>query len=365
MSLLQSMKSILIPIAGVALGCAAALAVIETRSQEHKRLQSQLEEFRNLDAEQQKMVKASYAEFNLQTADRKNEIIALHKAVQAAPELNQELERYFAWWSSLSRSEWDSFPDMNREQQIAFAKARINKRTESSAVVVVEFTGRGQMALQPLHLRLDEYERIINRLCLDSPIPGDVTEEVNQLSSPEHKALANSFWLFEQFKNATDREEVLLRSEKILKDLMTDVSDDAWRNQFQQIIKENSDRRFFKFWMFQNLLVILKQSTMVLGHKLQAEFPVSDEEIVAAFANLSDKERQYSLMTMPSDEARSRLEFLAQLNRPQTPEQKLLVEFIAFARDQQRVIGAILFQLGDRPQRNGDGNALRRDQDNK
>ena len=254
----------------------------------------------------------------------------------------------------MSRSEWDSFPGMTREQQIAFAKTRINKRAESSAVVVVEFTRWGQTPLQPLHLTLDECERIIILSLRDIQIPGAVSTEVNQLRSPEHRSLAYSLWLFDQFQHSADRESLGLQSEKILKSVLANVSDDAWRIQFEEIIEENSDRNFFKFWAFQNLLVILKQSTMVLGNRLTKEFPVSEEEIVSAFVNLGDKDRQYSMMTMPSEEARTRLEFLAQLNRAQTPEQKLLVKFIAFARDRQRVIGAITFQLGDRQRRNND-----------
>ena len=65
--------------------------------------------------------------------------------------------------------------------------------------------------------------------------------------------------------------------------------------------------------MFRNLLVIFDQSTMTLGNRLTKQFPVSEEEIVSAFVSLTDKDRQHSLMVMPSDEARMRLEFLAQI----------------------------------------------------
>ena len=367
MSLLQFAKNIAMPTVGLAIGCAGAIAFVGASSEEHSLLKSRLHEFSDLDTDQQKMVKASYAEFSLQTQDRKSEINALNQAVQADPELNQALERYSDWWSSLSRSEWDSFPGMTREQQIAFAKARINKRADSSAVVIVEFTGWGQTSLQPLHLTLDECERIITLSLREIQIPDAVSAEVNQLRSPEHRSLAYSLWQFDEFQHSADRETLSLRSEKILKSVLANVSDDAWRMQFEKIIEENSDRKFFKFWELQNLLVILKQSTMVLGNRLTKEFPVSEDEIVAAFVSLEDKERQHSLMTKPSDEARTQLELLAQLNRAQTPEQKLLVKFMAFARDRQRLIGAILFQLGDRQRRNNDSVPPQtpRDQDQK
>lgn len=369
MNLLQFAKSMVIPAVGLAIGCIGAVAFVGTNSEEHSLLKSRLREFSDLDTDQQKMVKASHAEFSLQTKARKSEINALNQAVQADPELNQALERYSDWWSSLSRSEWDSFPGMTREQQIAFAKARINKRAESSAVAIVEFTGWGQTSLQPLHLTLEECERIITLSLRDIKIPDAVSAEVNLLHSPEHRSLAYSLWLFDELQHSAGREALVLQSQKILSSVLANVSDDSWRMQFEEIIEENSDRRFFKFWVFQNLLVILKQSTMVLGNRLTKEFPVSEEEIVAAFVSLEDKDRQHSLMTMPSDESRTRLEFLAQLNRAQTPEQKLLVKFIAFARDRQRMIGAITFQLGDRERRNNDNNIVPpqtpRDQDEK
>ena len=70
-------------------------------------------------------------------------------------------------------------------------------------------------------------------------------------------------------------------------------------------------------------------------------------------------------MVMPSDEASTRLEFLAQSSRAQTPEQKLLVKFIAFARDHQRIIGGIIFGSGTRPPQNGNGGPPPRGRDGK
>lgn len=349
MSVLQSLKGSVVPLTGLALGGAVAVMVFGGSSQEHTLLTARLEELQNLTPDQQKMVKASHAEFSRQTEERRHEIIALHNAVQENPELNTALERYSSWWSSLSQAEWDSFPAMDREEQIAFAKARIDKRAGSAAMVIVEFSGWGQTSLQPLHLTFDECERIVTIFLGDTQIPPDTATEVRQLRSREHRSLAYSLWLFDQFRNSSDREALLQRSEQVLKSILKNVQDEAWSEQFGEIVAENSDRRFFKFWMFQNLLVILKESTMVLGNRLTKEFPVSEEEIVTSFVSMDDKKRQQSLMIMPSDEARQRLEFLSQTNRAQTPEQKLLVKFISFARERESIIRAITFQLGNRP----------------
>ena len=175
--------------------------------------------------------------------------------------------------------------------------------------------------------------------------------------------MALALWLFERFRVDPDREKRAVQGEKTLKAVLANVGDSAWKAEFEQIIADNSEKSFFRFWILRNLLVILDQSTMALGNRLTKQFPVSDDEIVLAFVSLTDKTRQHSLMVMPSDEARTRLQFLAQSNRKQTPEQKLLVKFIAFTRDRQRVIGALTFGLGNRPPQTRDGSPPPRDRD--
>ena len=349
------LTDVLIPGVCIALGSATAVAVVGSSSQEHALLNSRLAEYRELREDQRKMVKASFAEFSIQTDDRKREIIALYEAVQKDPKLKDGLEKYFAWWSSLSQSEWDSFPEMSREHQIGFAKARINKQTETEKTIVVDFADWGQTSLQPLHLTIDECGQIIADSLKDLQLPPEIADEVQQLKSSEHRSLALSLWLFERFRIDPDRDARRVQSEKIQKAVLANVSDAAWKAEFEQIIADNTEKSFFRFWILRNLLVILDQSTMALGNRLTKQFPVSEDEIIAAFVNLGDKSRQHSLMIMPSDEASTRLEFLAQSSRAQTPEQKLLVKFVAFARDRQRIIGAIIFGLGNRPSQNGSG----------
>jgi hypothetical protein len=358
-------NSIVIPVVSIALGAAAAVAVVGSSSDEQKRLKSHLAVYRGLQEDQQKMVNASFAEFSLQSDARKQEIRSLHEAVQHDVELKEGLERYSVWWSSLSQAEWDSFPKMTRDQQIGFARARINKPAEAERTVVVDFADWGRTSLQPLHLTIEECGKIITDSLKDIRIPPEITDELQQLESPEHRSLALSLWMFGQLRIDSDREARAFQREKILHAVLANVSDVSWKAQFEQIVADNTEKPYFRFWMLRNLLVIFDQSTMALGNRLTKQFPVSEDEIVTAFVNMEDKVRQHSLMVMPPDEANKELEFLARSSRAQTPEQKLLVKFIEFTRDHQRIIGDIIFGLGNRPPQIGNDGPAPRARDGK
>ncbi|HQZ67264.1 MAG TPA: hypothetical protein PLY87_19370 [Planctomycetaceae bacterium] len=364
MSFPESIKSSVIALLGLGLGAAAAVSVVGYSSEEHAVLSSQLERYGELSPEQQKILKASFAEFSIQTDERRQELVAMHETVRKDPELKDGLEKYFFWWSSLSQSEWDSFPEMDRAQQIAFVKSRINKPTETEKIIVVDFGSFGQTSLQPLHLTVEECVKIITDSLKETAIPEEISDELGLLKSAEHRALELSLWIFQHYRQQPDQKALAVQSEKLRESVLANISDMAWKRQFEQIVKENANKVFLPFWLHRNLLVILDQSTMALGNRLMKEFPVSDAEIVKAFVSLEDKSRHHALMTMPSAEARTRLEFLAQSSREQTPEQKLLVKFIAFARERQRVIGALTFGLGSRGTQGRDANTPPHRRDN-
>lgn len=365
MNLSESIKNVVIALLGIAIGSIAAVSLVGYSSDEHQVLSHHLEEFQKLSLEQQKMLKASATEFSIQTDERRQDIRSLHEAIQSDPELKSGLEKYSAWWSSLSQAEWDSFPAMDREQQIAFVKARINKSTNAEKSIIVDFAGWGQSSLQPLHLTLAECEKIISDSLKGMSAPPEISDDLKALKSSEHRALLRALWMFEYFRENPDRQAMAAQSQKIRLSVLANISDVAWKEQFQQIVEENINKVFLPFWLHRNLLVIMDQSTMALGDRLTKAFPVSEEETVKAFVSIEDKSRQYALMVMPSAEARVRLEFLAQEFREQTPEQKLLIRFIAFARERQRIIGALTFGLGNREPPGRDGNSPPRHPDEK
>ena len=174
--------------------------------------------------------------------------------------------------------------------KLAFAKARIvtNRPKQKKRLSLILPTG-DKHSLQPLHLTIDECGKIITDSLKDTEIPPEIADEVQQLKLPEHRSLALALWLFERFHIYSDRGKRVAQSEKILTAVLANVSDSAWKDEFEQIIADNSEKSFFRFWMLRNLLVIFDQSTMALGNRLTKQFPVSEDEIVAAFVNLETK----------------------------------------------------------------------------
>ena len=85
---------------------------------------------------------------------------------------------------------------------------------------------------------------------------------------------------------------------------------------------------------------VLDKATLALGEDLRKQFSVTSEQMIEAFASLqdksdSDKSLQRSLMTMSPDEARKRLELLAQTQHARTPEEVLLTQYNEFLQKRQ------------------------------
>ena len=82
---------------------------------------------------------------------------------------------------------------------------RLHKTSESEKTIVVDFADWGQTSMQPLHLTIDECGKIITDSLRDTPVPPEITDEIQQLQLPEHRSLALALWLFDRFRNNMDR----------------------------------------------------------------------------------------------------------------------------------------------------------------
>ena len=341
MSLVRTIQVVLLPTTCLLFGACLSIFMWGRSSDERAYLSKQLQEFQSLETEQKDNVRKSYALLKSMPARKQTEIEQIHQQTRANPELLQTMNRYFEWWSSLSQAEWDSFEDLSAEERLAFVKSRWRKSTEATPEeIVVEFTGPSSVRMPTLRLSFADFWSIISETVPNEDRDDALRKELEQLKSDKHRSLLLTLSIFERFSDPNQRRELEQPGELMKAAMLRHIDDEAWLARFRSMVHDLDRKPFARAWMFMTASSVLDRATIVLGDDLRKQFPVTSEQIVEAFESLpektdADKSFQRALMTMPSDEARKRLELLAQTTRNQSPEQQLVNRYNKFIRDRQ------------------------------
>lgn len=341
MSLVRTIQVVLLPITCLLFGACLSIFMWGRSSDERAYLSKQLQEFQSLETEQKDNVRKSYALLKSMPARKQTEIEQIHQQTRANPELLQTMNRYFEWWSSLSQAEWDSFEDLSAEERLAFVKSRWRKSTEATPEeIVVEFTGPSSVRMPTLRVSFADFWSIISETVPNEDRDDALRKELEQLKSDKHRSLLLTLSIFERFSDPNQRRELEQPGELMKAAMLRHIDDEAWLARFRSMVHDLDRKPFARAWMFMTASSVLDRATIVLGDDLRKQFPVTSEQIVEAFESLpdktdADKSFQRALMTMPSDEARKRLELLAQTTRNQSPEQQLVNRYNKFIRDRQ------------------------------
>ena len=341
MSLVRTIQVVLLPTTCLLFGACLSIFIWGRSSDERAYLSKQLQEFQSLETEQKDNVRKSYALLKSMPARKQTEIEQIHQQTRANPELLQTMNRYFEWWSSLSQAEWDSFEDLSAEERLAFVKSRWRKSTEATPEeIVVEFTGPSSVRMPTLRLSFADFWSIISETVPNEDRDDALRKELEQLKSDKHRSLLLTLSIFERFSDPNQRRELEQPGELMKAAMLKHIDDEAWLARFRSMVHDLDRKPFARAWMFMTASSVLDRATIVLGDDLRKQFPVTSEQIVEAFESLpdktdADKSFQRALMTMPSDEARKRLELLAQTTRNQSPEQQLVNRYNKFIRDRQ------------------------------
>ena len=341
MSLVRTIQVVLLPTTCLLFGACLSIFIWGRSSDERAYLSKQLQEFQSLETEQKDNVRKSYALLKSMPARKQTEIEQIHQQTRANPELLQTMNRYFEWWSSLSQAEWDSFEDLSAEERLAFVKSRWRKSTEATPEeIVVEFTGPSSVRMPTLRLSFADFWSIISETVPNEDRDDALRKELEQLKSDKHRSLLLTLSIFERFSDPNQRRELEQPGELMKAAMLRHIDDEAWLARFRSMVHDLDRKPFARAWMFMTASSVLDRATIVLGDDLRKQFPVTSEQIVEAFESLpdktdADKSFQRALMTMPSDEARKRLELLAQTTRNQSPEQQLVNRYNKFIRDRQ------------------------------
>lgn len=344
MSLTRTTQAVFLPIICLFFGTCLSVFMWGRSSQERAYLSQQLQKFQSLGTEHKNNVRKSYALLKSMPSRRQSEIEQIYQLTQKNPQLLQTMDRYFEWWSSLSQAEWDSFEELSAEERLAFVKSRWGKSTKATPEeIVVEFTGPSSVRMPTLRLSFSDYWSIISETVPNEDRSDALREELEQLKSDKHRALLLTLSLFERFSNPNQRRELEQPGELLKTAMLRHVNDDAWLAKFRAMVQDLDRKPFGRAWMFMTASSVLDKATIVLGDDLRKQFPVTSEQIVEAFESLpnktdADKSFQRALMTMPSDEARKRLELIAQTISTPSPEQRLMSRYNKFVRSRQHFL---------------------------
>jgi hypothetical protein len=137
--------------------------------------------------------------------------------------------------------------------------------------------------------------------------------------------------------------------ENLRKALIKNVSDSDWKRAYLRLQAGFSGRRFESFWTTMMLARIVDQSVTDLGESLLEEFPVSEEQILDAFAAVDDEDLRQQLMTLPANESRTRMMHLAQRKAGTSPESKLVSRYTQYVETRGRLLRLMPYGFGQPP----------------
>jgi hypothetical protein len=365
MILSNRIPALTIPVTGLILGSILAMQVCGRSTPDQIYLKNQQSKFLNLPSEQQNTIRKSYALFNSQSETRRSEIAEIFQQTQSNSKLAGTLEQFAEWWPELSQSDWDSFRNLSTEERLQFVSARWTENPADNNEITIEFPGPPSVRLPTLHLSFEEFWTIISTAVPASKREASLNATLEQLSSNKHRALCLTLNLFESFQNQTDPRDGDDRGKQFTKILLSTVRDKEWASRFstmsEDVERRPSARPWAGAWLYMTIFSVLDKATLALGEDLRKQFSVTSEQMIEAFASLqdksdSDKSLQRSLMTMSPDEARKRLELLAQTQHARTPEEVLLTQYNEFLQKRQTYMRRPFGMGGPGAGTPGDGN---------
>lgn len=365
MILSNRISALTIPVTGLILGSILAMQVCGRSTPDQIYLKNQQSKFLNLPSEQQNTIRKSYALFNSQSETRRSEIAEIFQQTQSNSKLAGTLEQFAEWWPELSQSDWDSFRNLSTEERLQFVSARWTENPAGNNEITIEFPGPPSVRLPTLHLSFEEFWTIISTAVPAPKREASLNATLEQLSSNKHRALCLTLNLFESFQNQTDPRDGDDRGKQFTKILLSTVRDKEWASRFstmsEDVERRPSARPWAGAWLYMTIFSVLDKATLALGEDLRKQFSVTSEQMIEAFASLqdksdSDKSLQRSLMTMSPDEARKRLELLAQTQHARTPEEVLLTQYNEFLQKRQTYMRRPFGMGGPGAGTPGDGN---------
>lgn len=332
-------QGFLLPLLAAIGGVLLSLVVWGRSSDLKQSLQQQYESFVSLAPDDQAAVRRSFEDFRSQSSARQAEIEEIHSEVANNPLLQKTLDDFFGWWTALPQLERDQFKDLAAGEKLAFIEAQTAKQNQLRSDITINFPGEKSPMFPRLHMSFDEYLTIIDEALMPFEKPESLLNDLDELHDADQKALRLTTWVFLEYLPASrDGDQLRLLGDQFADALQANVKDRSWAEKFGETRSANRDRRFGDSWLRLMSFLVIDRSTLALGQSLQSRFPVSDNQIVDAFADMKDESLQFDLMKMPAEEARTRLQLLAQSSGGDTALQRLLSQYNQFSAQRARLM---------------------------
>ncbi|MFN6150395.1 MAG: hypothetical protein ACK45A_01145 [Planctomyces sp.] len=337
--------------AGLILGLAAAIAVVGTRSTAQTQLAEKADLFSQLSEQDQHLLRLSFRDYLAQPTERQQLLQDIHTLSRSSPAAKTALARFGNWWKDLSRADWDAWAALDENARLKFVEDRWSsaENSRASAEIEIRFPATYERFFPRLHMTHAELEAIVFQLVPETERPAPIQQVLNGLPNDRLRSLSLILWMFRQLAEQGEqpqRNEVVAQKMKFMKQLLVNnVHDDDWNQKFQTALKNVEGRGIEVYWLTPVVYAILGQSATHLGRELLADFPVSDDAVLAEFDRIPTAQQQ-ELMQLPPAQARARLQFLAQIQAAKGPQQLLLQQFAEYSRNSEQLMRTATFGFG-------------------
>lgn len=345
------MQHILLGCSGLILGAVSAVSIIGTRTSRQIELADNAARFRLLEEQEQHLLRLSLRDYIAQPRQRQRQFQEIHALSSSSPSARTALLRFGNWWKNLSRSDWDAWAAIDENERLSFVKDHWNSTENSrdAAEIEIRFPTTYERFFSRLHLTHAELESMVFELVPAAERPAAIQQALTDLPSDRLRSLSLILWMFRELAEQGEqpqRNEIVIQKTKRMKDLLiARVHDDDWKQKFQSALRNVEGRSIEVYWLTPVVYAVLGQSASQLGRELLRDFPVTEDAVLAEFDRFPAAQQQ-ELMQLPPAQARARLQFLAQIQSAQGPQQLLLQQFAEYSRNSEQLMRTATFGFG-------------------
>ncbi|MFM7058484.1 MAG: hypothetical protein ACKO2P_16345 [Planctomycetota bacterium] len=344
-------------IAGALAGSTSALLCLSHPDASRRLLNERAVQYQQLPEEQRHLVRLSYQDLKSQSAERQQQVRAMHEASQQDPQLASVIRRYSKWQQELPRTERDQYQQLDAAGRLDFVRRQWNSGIpDAAATMEIRFTDASARRLPPLHISASEFWQLASVIVPETQRPESLKRELSEFRTDSLRGLCLTLWIFERVNAARANPAQLRGIDEGIRTarnwLLNNPRDTAWRNAFREAWQGSENRPWEVSWLVRIVYPVLSEAADELGQELLRSYPLSDSQLLDEFSALT-RNQQRDLMTLPPTLGRTRLQFLTRADSAESPEQRLVVKFAEFARNRDQLLRTIFFSIGLAPRNTG------------